>query len=86
MWTTGDGSDVMKYIAAPMVGGIFASFVLEPLVYPAIYEVWRWGSYLKDVRTTTGLGSLELPPDVGSARSPWAWKSSIPTQETPTSQ
>jgi copper/silver efflux system protein len=42
MWATGSGSDVMKRIAAPMVGGIFTSFLLELLVYPAIYEVWRW--------------------------------------------
>ena len=44
MWATGTGSDVMKRIAAPMIGGIFTSFVLELLVYPAIYEVWRRGS------------------------------------------
>jgi len=41
MWATGTGSDVMKRIAAPMVGGIFTSFLLELLVYPAIYEIWR---------------------------------------------
>src|SRR5579871_4487597 len=41
MWSSGTGADVMKRIAAPMVGGIFASFVLELLVYPAIYAVWR---------------------------------------------
>jgi Cu(I)/Ag(I) efflux system membrane protein CusA/SilA len=41
MWATGTGSDVMKRIAAPMVGGIFTSFLLELLVYPAIYEVWK---------------------------------------------
>ena len=41
MWSTGTGADVMKRIAAPMVGGIFASFVLELLVYPAIYAIWR---------------------------------------------
>src|ERR1700676_2539026 len=44
MWATGAGSDVMKRIAAPMVGGISASFLLEPLVYPAVYQVWRWCS------------------------------------------
>jgi Cu(I)/Ag(I) efflux system membrane protein CusA/SilA len=44
MWATGTGSDVMKRIAAPMVGGIFTSFLLELLVYPAIYEIWRWRS------------------------------------------
>jgi Cu(I)/Ag(I) efflux system membrane protein CusA/SilA len=42
MWSTGAGADVMKRIAAPMIGGIFTSFALELLVYPAIYEVWRW--------------------------------------------
>jgi copper/silver efflux system protein len=42
MWSTGTGADVMKRIAAPMIGGIFTSFVLELVVYPAIYEVWKW--------------------------------------------
>jgi Cu(I)/Ag(I) efflux system membrane protein CusA/SilA len=42
MWSTGTGADVMKRIAAPMIGGIFTSFVLELLVYPGIYEVWKW--------------------------------------------
>ncbi len=42
MWSTGAGADVMRRIAAPMIGGIFTSFALELLVYPAIYEVWRW--------------------------------------------
>jgi Cu(I)/Ag(I) efflux system membrane protein CusA/SilA len=41
MWSNGAGSDVMKRIAAPMIGGIFSSFVLELLVYPAIYELWK---------------------------------------------
>jgi len=42
MWATGTGSDVMKRIAAPMIGGIFTSFLLELIVYPAIYEIWKW--------------------------------------------
>jgi Cu(I)/Ag(I) efflux system membrane protein CusA/SilA len=46
MWSTGAGSDVMKRIAAPMIGGIFTSFIMELLVYPAIYEVWRWRFHL----------------------------------------
>jgi Cu(I)/Ag(I) efflux system membrane protein CusA/SilA len=41
MWSIGAGSDVMKRIAAPMIGGIFSSFVLELLVYPAVYELWK---------------------------------------------
>jgi Cu(I)/Ag(I) efflux system membrane protein CusA/SilA len=61
MWSTGAGSDVMKRIAAPMVGGIFTSFLLELLVYPAIYEVWR-GRRLAESPAT----ALELaaPPPV----------------------
>ena len=47
MWSAGTGADVMKRIAAPMIGGIFTSFVLELVVYPAIYEVWKWHFGLK---------------------------------------
>ena len=47
MWSVGTGADVMKRIAAPMIGGIFTSFVLELVVYPAIYEVWKWNFELK---------------------------------------
>jgi Cu(I)/Ag(I) efflux system membrane protein CusA/SilA len=41
MWSHGAGSDVMRRIAAPMIGGIFTSFLLELLVYPAVYEIWK---------------------------------------------
>ena len=47
MWSTGTGSDVMKRIAAPMIGGIFTSFLLELLVYPGIYQIWKWNFELK---------------------------------------
>jgi len=47
MWSAGTGADVMKRIAAPMIGGIFTSFILELVVYPAIYEVWKWNFDLK---------------------------------------
>ncbi len=47
MWASGTGADVMKRIAAPMVGGIFTSFLLELLVYPAIYQIWKWNFELK---------------------------------------
>ena len=52
MWAVGTGSDVMKRIAAPMVGGIFTSFLLELLVYPAIYEIWK-------SRSVAGANDLE---------------------------
>jgi Cu(I)/Ag(I) efflux system membrane protein CusA/SilA len=71
MWATGAGSDVMKRIAAPMVGGIFTSFILELLVYPAIYEIWRWhGALKRELRPAEELeksgDGLELVPQ-GSA-------------------
>jgi Cu(I)/Ag(I) efflux system membrane protein CusA/SilA len=47
MWSAGTGADVMKRIAAPMIGGILTSFVLELVAYPAIYEVWKWHFELK---------------------------------------
>ncbi len=56
MWATGAGSAVMKRIAAPMIGGIFSSFVLELLVYPALYEVWRWNTAGKWLQSPEGSG------------------------------
>lgn len=44
MWSTAIGADMMKRIAAPMVGGLVTSFVLELLVYPVIYFLWKWHS------------------------------------------
>jgi Cu(I)/Ag(I) efflux system membrane protein CusA/SilA len=41
MWSTGTGAEVMKRIAAPMVGGIVTSGFLELLVYPAIFALWK---------------------------------------------
>jgi copper/silver efflux system protein len=43
MWspTTQSGADVMKRIAAPMIGGVITSGILELLLYPVIYMLWR---------------------------------------------
>jgi Cu(I)/Ag(I) efflux system membrane protein CusA/SilA len=42
MWSQGAGADVMKRIAAPMVGGVVSSFALELLIYPVIFTLWKW--------------------------------------------
>lgn len=42
MWSLCAGADVMKRIAAPMVGGLITSFALELIVYPAVYFIWKW--------------------------------------------
>ena len=43
MWTTGTGADVMKRIAAPMIGGMVSSTILTLIVIPVLYFIWkRW--------------------------------------------
>jgi Cu(I)/Ag(I) efflux system membrane protein CusA/SilA len=41
MWSHGAGADVMKRIAAPMVGGVVTSGIMELMVYPVIFYLWR---------------------------------------------
>ena len=63
MWATGTGADMMKRIAAPMVGGLVTSFILELLVYPPVYAIWKWRYEMKYGRAdvleqpTAGAGS-----------------------------
>jgi Cu(I)/Ag(I) efflux system membrane protein CusA/SilA len=47
MWSTGTGADVMKRIAAPMIGGILTSFLMELIVYPPIFAIWKWNWEVK---------------------------------------
>ncbi|MBF0345889.1 MAG: efflux RND transporter permease subunit [Nitrospirae bacterium] len=48
MFSHGTGSDVMKRIAAPMVGGVVTSTILELIIYPAIYMIWKGRGLPKD--------------------------------------
>jgi Cu(I)/Ag(I) efflux system membrane protein CusA/SilA len=59
MWSLGTGSDMMKRIAAPMIGGVFTSFILELLVYPPIYAIWKWRYEMK--RGTVDPSQIPLP-------------------------
>ncbi|MBK7702413.1 MAG: efflux RND transporter permease subunit [bacterium] len=56
MWSTGPGADLMKRVAAPMVGGLVTSFALELLVYPAIYYLWRRREVVDGPATEPGAG------------------------------
>lgn len=47
MWSMGAGADVMKRIAAPMIGGLLTSFIMELIIYPPIYKMWKWHSEVK---------------------------------------
>ncbi len=41
LFSNGTGAEVMRRIAAPMLGGLFSSFALELIVYPAVYYLWK---------------------------------------------
>lgn len=69
MWATGAGADLMRRIAAPMIGGIITSFILEMLIYPAIYELWtanfelnrEWKAPQQGIATSP---ALAVPPSM----------------------
>jgi Cu(I)/Ag(I) efflux system membrane protein CusA/SilA len=56
LWSHGAGADVMKRIATPMMGGVVSSTVMELLVYPALFFLWR----------ARGLNRLEAVPAVAN--------------------
>ncbi len=61
LWSVGSGADVMKRIAAPLVGGILVSFLMELVVYPPIFAIWKWNSEVKHtLATETHVGGSGL--------------------------
>ena len=64
LWSIGTGADLMKRIAAPMVGGLVTSFGLELLVYPAIYFLWK-GRRLAEGPATAPEAAQQLVPAPG---------------------
>jgi copper/silver efflux system protein len=58
LWSTGPGAEVMKRIAAPMVGGLATSFLMELIVYPVLYERWKsrtqWSVTVPSVSSRSG--------------------------------
>jgi Cu(I)/Ag(I) efflux system membrane protein CusA/SilA len=52
MWSNGTGSDVMKRIAAPMIGGVVTSVIMELLAYPVIYYLWKKRTLSKQTAVT----------------------------------
>jgi len=63
MWSTGTGADMMKRVAAPLAGGLFTSFALELLVYPAVYAIWKWRFVMK--QGAVDVTNLEIPESRG---------------------
>jgi Cu(I)/Ag(I) efflux system membrane protein CusA/SilA len=63
MWSMGTGADMMKRIAAPMIGGLVTSFILELLVYPPVYAIWKWRFDMR--RGTVDVSELPIPAPHG---------------------
>jgi Cu(I)/Ag(I) efflux system membrane protein CusA/SilA len=59
MWATGTGADVMKRLAAPMVGGVGSAMLLTLVVIPSLYVIWRWHTDVK-----RGATARQTPPTV----------------------
>ena len=60
MWSMGTGADLMKRIAAPMIAGLVTSFIMELLVYPVIYALWKWwGEVRPKIRAAAQATSAE---------------------------
>jgi len=66
LWSHGAGADVMKRIATPMVGGVVTSTLLELLVYPAIFYLWRFRS-LKGGGAPSTAAPIPARPDAEPA-------------------
>lgn len=63
LWSNGAGSDIMKRIAAPMVGGVITSVLMELLVYPAIYFLWKKRSIDSQENKVTTISSSMVKND-----------------------
>jgi Cu(I)/Ag(I) efflux system membrane protein CusA/SilA len=63
MWSVGAGGDVMKRIAAPMIGGIITSFLMELVIYPPIFAIWKWNFEVKPTRKKNKPSEPEFHPE-----------------------
>ena len=59
LWSHGTGADVMKRIAAPMVGGMVSATVLTLVVIPAIYLIWRRWQVGREARAAVGASTTD---------------------------
>jgi Cu(I)/Ag(I) efflux system membrane protein CusA/SilA len=60
MWSTGSGSEVMKRIAAPMIGGVITSAILGLLIYPILYVLWRSHHLPSAIQISRSAAPIEL--------------------------
>lgn len=58
LWAKGSGADVMKRVAAPMVGGLLSSAFLTLELIPVVYTYWRYSQLKRALRTGTPLAEV----------------------------
>ncbi|MBI2385322.1 MAG: efflux RND transporter permease subunit [Elusimicrobia bacterium] len=63
MWAIGAGSDLMKRIAAPIIFGLFTSFTMELVVYPAVFLLWKWHGDMRKGSVVPDAASLQVMED-----------------------
>ncbi len=63
MWAIGAGSDLMKRIAAPIIFGLFTSFAMELVVYPAVFLLWKWHGDMRKGTAVPNADSLQVMED-----------------------
>ncbi|GMV09894.1 MAG: cation transporter [Gemmatimonadota bacterium] len=78
LWSQGTGADVMKRIAAPMVGGMLTSTVLTLVVIPAIYSLWKEREVRRATRHPTVAGSPTAEHGDAATSTPMAAPSHVP--------
>lgn len=62
LWATGTGADVMKRLAAPMIGGVASAMLLTLFVIPAIHTIWYWHTEDKNTIQQQEVFPASLPP------------------------
>ncbi len=70
MWGSGTGSEVMRRIAAPMIGGMLSATILTLVVIPTIYAIWKGWGLPKESGGAAGRGglSVDVTEDPNSTR------------------
>jgi Cu(I)/Ag(I) efflux system membrane protein CusA/SilA len=66
LWATGTGADVMRRLAAPMLGGLFTSFLMELLIYPVIYYIaksFAWSDSTDSASPPINLSDVAVAPE-----------------------
>ncbi len=66
LWATGTGADVTRRLVAPLIGGITVSFVMELLVYPVVFYLFKRWELRTEWKSEAAAKSDNLTPDLAS--------------------